>query len=286
MRSWAAQRDLIRRAAGAGARPRASAVGAQLLPLHSDAGEAQRGADPSRPVLLRAHQPAASQPPAGPAAAPHLRGAPATTCCSAAARKSWSAPSSPTGTTTSPGWGRLFSRRSSPITWPTHVRWSFAARGGRAALPGTPTSATTLNAGLSRQSDALSPQQVERNVKAGGSGTAGEPCAGRAPHGAERGEVLTGRIPPLAAELPDHPDRGRPGKDRDAAQTAPGVLFGGDVSFQLHNGSEVLCMAFEARQDRLCVPRQLAHLLELGPGQGHQRLRRDLRRLRGGGRRA
>ena len=36
-----------------------------------------------------------------------------------------------------------------------------------------------------------------------------------------------------------------------------------EISYQLYNGSEILPSAFEVRNDRLCVARQLAELLQL-----------------------
>ena len=265
--SWMQQREAIRRAADAGARPRISAQGSQLLPLRDNRLQSVLLTRPNG-QLTRAgqfyHSITGRRPPSRQfdESQPLIRDGPNDYILTRGGARKLVRSLQPNGQYHVTKLGKAFFKDKF-TEWLAHV--PVIIRGRR--RNGTPYErhdylpVTALEMGLSRQNDAWSDAQVARNVKESVLRQLGQPGPDE-PIYMISGEVYflhpTNEWAYSSSSMQVIDNR----VDTQIRLRQPlGALR--EVSYQLFAGDQILASAFEERQDMLCVPRQLAELLKL-----------------------
>ena len=265
--SWMQQREAIRRAADAGARPRISAQGSQLLPLRDNRLQSVLLTRPNG-QLTRAgqfyHSITGRRPPSRQfdESQPLIRDGPNDYILTRGGARKLVRSLQPNGQYHVTTLGKAFFKDKF-TEWLAHV--PVIIRGRR--RNGTPYErhdylpVTALEMGLSRQNDAWSDAQVARNVKESVLRQLGQPGPDE-PIYMISGEVYflrpTNEWAYSSSSMQVIDNR----VDTQIRLRQPlGALR--EVSYQLFAGDQILASAFEERQDMLCVPRQLAELLKL-----------------------
>ena len=265
--SWMQQREAIRRAADAGARPRISAQGSQLLPLRDHRLQSVLLSRPNG-QLTRAGQfffgLTGRRPPNRQfdEAQPLIRDGASDYILMRGGTRKLVRTLQPNGQYHVTKLGKAFFK-DKYTEWLAHV--PVIIRGRR--RNGNPYErydylpVTTLELGLSRQNDAWSEAQVARNVKEAVLRQLGQPGEGE-PIYMISGEVYflhpTNEWAFSSSSMQVIDNR----VDTQIRLRQPlGALR--EVSYQLFAGDQILASAFEERRDMLCVPRQLAELLKL-----------------------
>ena len=265
--SWMQQREAIRRAADAGARPRISAQGSQILPLRGDRLQSALLTRPNG-QLTRAgqfyHSITGRRPPSRQfdESQPLIRDGPNDYILTRGGVRKLVRSLQTNGQYHVTKLGKAFFKDKF-TEWLAHV--PVIIRGRR--RNGTPYErhdylpVTALEMGLSRQNDAWSDAQVARNVKDAVLRQLGQPGPDE-PIYMISGEVYflhpTNEWAYSSSSMQVIDNR----VDTQIRLRQPlGALR--EVSYQLFAGDQILASAFEERQDMLCVPRQIAELLKL-----------------------
>ena len=266
--SWAQQREQIRRAAGAGVRPRISALGSQILPLRGPGGQSAQLSRPNG-ALTRAgqyyYQLVGRQPPSRQfdEEQPLIRGWPSDYVLLRSGVKKLVRTLAPDGNYHLTKLGKAFFR-DKYTEWLAHVPVRIRGRrkNGRPYEREDYLPVTSLNVGLQRQNDGLSEAQVARNVKQAVLAKLGadDDFSTLLELSGEQYFLDNSREWTLSSQTTQVVD------DRVVVETSLRQPLGAlrrEVSYQLWKGDEILESAFERRWDKLCVPRQLAELLKL-----------------------
>ena len=265
--SWMQQREAIRRAADAGARPRISAQGSQLLPLRDHRLQSVLLTRPNG-QLTRAgqfyHSITGRRPPNRQfdESQPLIRDGPSDYILTRGGARKLVRTLQADGQYHLTKLGKAFFK-DKYTEWLAHV--PVIIRGRR--RNGNPYErhdylpVTALELGLSRQNDAWSEAQVARNVKEAVLRQLGQPEANE-PIYMISGETYflhpTNEWAYSSSSMQVIDNR----VDTQIRLRQPlGALR--EVSYQLFAGDQILASAFEERQDMLCVPRQIAELLKL-----------------------
>ena len=266
--SWAQQREQIRRAAGAGVRPRISALGSQILPLRGPGGQSAQLSRPNG-ALTRAgqyyYQLVGRQPPSRQfdEEQPLIREGPSDYVLLRSGVKKLVRTLAPDGNYHLTKLGKAFFR-DKYTEWLAHVPVRIRGRrkNGRPYEREDYLPVTSLNVGLQRQNDGLSEAQVARNVKQAVLAKLGadDDFSTLLELSGEQYFLDNSREWTLSSQTTQVVD------DRVVVETSLRQPLGAlrrEVSYQLWKGDEILESAFERRWDKLCVPRQLAELLKL-----------------------
>ena len=261
------RREAIRRAADAGARPRISAQGSQLLPLRDHRLQSVLLTRPNG-QLTRAgqfyHSITGRRPPNRQfdESQPLIRDGPSDYILTRGGTRKLVRTLQADGQYRLTKLGKAFFK-DKYTEWLAHV--PVIIRGRR--RNGNPYErhdylpVTALELGLSRQNDAWSEAQVARNVKEAVLRQLGQPEANE-PIYMISGETYflhpTNEWAYSSSSMQVIDNR----VDTQIRLRQPlGALR--EVSYQLFAGDQILASAFEERQDMLCVPRQIAELLKL-----------------------
>ena len=266
--SWAQQREQIRRAAGAGVRPRISALGSQILPLRGPGGQSAQLSRPNG-ALTRAgqyyYQLVGRPPPSRQfdEEQPLIREGPSDYVLLRSGVKKLVRTLAPDGNYHLTKLGKAFFR-DKYTEWLAHVPVRIRGRrkNGRPYEREDYLPVTSLNVGLQRQNDGLSEAQVARNVKQAVLAKLGadDDFSTLLELSGEQYFLDNSREWTLSSQTTQVVD------DRVVVETSLRQPLGAlrrEVSYQLWKGDEILESAFERRWDKLCVPRQLAELLKL-----------------------
>ena len=271
MSSWAQQREAIRRAAQGGVRARTNAQGSQRLPL---ANNRLRKVLLSRPngELTRAGQfyygLVGGRPPSRQfdEEQPLIREGPTDYILLRSGVKKAVRSLQPDGSYHLTKLGKSFFREKF-TDWLAHVPVRITGTRQRGRNAGRPYQRddflpiTVVNGSLSRQSSGLSDQQAHARVKEAAlrqldSPNDGDPIMELSQEVYRYDAIRDWAFSKQTLEVVDN---------RAQVQVALRQPMGAlrEISYQLYNGSEILPSAFEARNDKLCVARQLAELLQL-----------------------
>ena len=271
MSSWAQQREAIRRAAQGGVRARTNAQGSQRLPL---ANNRLREVLLSRPngELTRAGQfyygLVGGRPPSRQfdEEQPLIREGPTDYILLRSGVKKAVRSLQPDGSYHLTKLGKSFFREKY-TDWLAHVPVRITGTRQRGRNAGRPYQRddflpiTVVNGSLSRQSSGLSDQQAHARVKEAAlrqldSPNDGDPIMELSQEVYRYDATRDWAFSKQTLEVVDN---------RAQVQVALRQPMGAlrEISYQLYNGSEILPSAFEARNDKLCVARQLAELLQL-----------------------
>ena len=269
MSSWAQQREAIRRAAQGGVRARTNAQGSQRLPL---ANNRLREVLLSRPngELTRAGQfyygLVGGRPPSRQfdEEQPLIRETPTDYILLRSGVKKAVRSLQPDGSYHLTKLGKSFFREKY-TDWLAHVPVRITGTRQRGRNAGRPYQRddflpiTVVNGSLSRQSSGLSDQQAHARVKEAAlrqldSPNDGDPIMELSQEVYRYDATRDWAFSKQTLEVVDN---------RAQVQVALRQPMGAlrEISYQLYNGSEILPSAFEARNDKLCVARQLAELL-------------------------
>ena len=271
MSSWAQQREAIRRAAQGGVRARTNAQGSQRLPL---ANNRLREVLLSRPngELTRAGQfyygLVGGRPPSRQfdEEQPLIREGPTDYILLRSGVKKAVRSLQPDGSYHLTKLGKSFFREKY-TDWLAHVPVRITGTRQRGRNAGRPYQRddflpiTVVNGSLSRQSSGLSDQQAHARVKEAAlrqldSPNDGDPIMELSQEVYRYDATRDWAFSKQTLEVVDN---------RAQVQVALRQPMGAlrEISYQLYNGSEILPSAFEVRNDKLCVARQLAELLQL-----------------------
>ena len=271
MSSWAQQREAIRRAAQGGVRARTNAQGSQRLPL---ANNRLREVLLSRPngELTRAGQfyygLVGGRPPSRQfdEEQPLIREGPTDYILLRSGVKKAVRSLQPDGSYHLTKLGKAFFREKY-TDWLAHVPVRITGTRQRGRNAGRPYQRedflpiTVVNGSLSRQSSGLSDQQAHARVKEAAlrqldSPNDGDPIMELSQEVYRYDATRDWAFSKQTLEVVDNR-----AQVQVALRQPMGALH--EISYQLYNGSEILPSAFEARNDQLCVARQLAELLQL-----------------------
>eukprot|EP00439_Symbiodinium_sp_Y106_P020317 s8192_g2.t1 len=271
MSSWAQQREAIRRAAQGGVRARTNAQGSQRLPL---ANNRLREVLLSRPngELTRAGQfyygLVGGRPPSRQfdEEQPLIREGPTDYILLRSGLKKPVRSLQPDGNYHLTKLGKSFFREKY-TDWLAHVPVRITGTRQRGRNAGRPYQRddflpiTVVNGSLSRQSNGLSDQQAHARVKEAAlrqldNPSDGDPIMEVSQEVYRYDATRDWAFSKQTLEVVDN---------RAQVQVSLRQPMGAlrEISYQLYNGSEILPSAFEARDDKLCVARQLAELLQL-----------------------
>ena len=271
MSGWAQQREAIRRAAQGGVRARTNAQGSQRLPL---ANNRLREVLLSRPngELTRAGQfyygLVGGRPPSRQfdEEQPLIREGPTDYILLRSGLKKPVRSLQPDGNYHLTKLGKSFFREKY-TDWLAHVPVRITGTRQRGRNAGRPYQRddflpiTVVNGSLSRQSNGLSDQQAHARVKEAAlrqldNPSDGDPIMEVSQEVYRYDATRDWAFSKQTLEVVDN---------RAQVQVSLRQPMGAlrEISYQLYNGSEILPSAFEARDDKLCVARQLAELLQL-----------------------
>ena len=267
MSSWAQQREAIRRAAQGGVRARTNAQGSQRLPLANNrlrevllsrptrAGQFYYGLVGGRPPSRQFDE-----------EQPLIREGPTDYILLRSGVKKAVRSLQPDGSYHLTKLGKSFFREKY-TDWLAHVPVRITGTRQRGRNAGRPYQRddflpiTVVNGSLSRQSSGLSDQQAHARVKEAAlrqldSPNDGDPIMELSQEVYRYDVTRDWAFSKQTLEVVDNR-----AQVQVALRQPMGALH--EISYQLYNGSEILPSAFEARNDKLCVARQLAELLQL-----------------------